>query len=45
MQYGVPESYVDELDEIREAELLRDRAIEEGSHPRGHRATRSSPTR
>jgi hypothetical protein len=46
MRYGVPESYVYELDEIREAEsLLLDRVTYEGSRPRGHWATPSSPTR
>jgi hypothetical protein len=46
MRYGVAESYVYELDEIREAEsLLLDRVTYEGSRPRGHWATPSSPTR
>jgi hypothetical protein len=45
MQYGVPESYVYELDEIWDAEsLLLDRVTYEGSRPRGHWATPSSPT-
>lgn len=45
-EYGVPELYAYELDEIREAEsLLPDRVTSRASRPRGHSATPSSPAR